>query len=470
MIMKSIHQYILLAGLLTCTGTVCAQTLSSAYFTSDMKFRHTLNPAFGNDQNYISLPGLGNVNVSTQGNFGYEDVIKPNPLYPSESTKKVTTFMNPNITDADALEGFSTGNNRVVGNVNVTLFSAGFKGFGGYNTVEINSRSSFGMSVPYELFAFARNIGNSSYDIGNINATAMSFAELAFGHSQDISKQLRIGAKVKVLLGLGRADVKLQNVKADLSDANKWIITADGQADVSVKGIELKSATKDYKVEGAGTYEYVNDVDVNNGGLNGFGLAVDLGAVYKVNRDWTVSAALLDLGFISWNNDVQAVNRSNKFVFDGFHDVSVTENRGEQIDTKADKYSDQLADFANLKDEGDKGGRTTGIGATANIGVEYKLPVYRPMTFGFLSTTRINGDYSWTEGRLSANWTPLRWLDGGVNFAVSSFTTSMGWIVNIHPAGFNFFIGMDHLLGKMSKEYIPLSSNANISFGMSVAW
>ena len=129
-----------------------------------------------------------------------------------------------------------------------------------------------------------------------------------------------------------------------------------------------------------------------------------------------------------------------------------------------------MADCANLTDEGDKGGRTTGIGATANIGVEYKLPVYRPMTFGFLSTTRINGDYSWTEGRLSANWTPLRWLDGGVNFAVSSFTTSMGWIVNIHPAGFNFFIGMDHLLGKMSKEYIPLSSNANISFGMSVAW
>ena len=87
-----------------------------------------------------------------------------------------------------------------------------------------------------------------------------------------------------------------------------------------------------------------------------------------------------------------------------------------------------------------------------------------------MSSTRINGAYSWTEGRISANWTPLSWLDGGVNFAVNSFTTSMGWVLNIHPKGYNFYIGMDHILGKTSKEYIPLSSNASLSVGMSVAW
>ena len=92
------------------------------------------------------------------------------------------------------------------------------------------------------------------------------------------------------------------------------------------------------------------------------------------------------------------------------------------------------------------------------------------MTFGLLSSTRIKGAYSWTEGRLSANWKPLKWLDGGVNFAVNSFTASMGYVINIHPKGYNFFIGMDHILGKMSKECIPLSSNANISLGMSIAW
>ena len=61
-------------------------------------------------------------------------------------------------------------------------------------------------------------------------------------------------------------------------------------------------------------------------------------------------------------------------------------------------------------------------------------------------------------------------LDGGISFAASNFATSMGYVVNIHPKGYNFFIGMDHILGKTSKECIPLSSNASISMGMSVTW
>lgn len=92
------------------------------------------------------------------------------------------------------------------------------------------------------------------------------------------------------------------------------------------------------------------------------------------------------------------------------------------------------------------------------------------MSFGALCTSRINGAYSWTEGRLSANYAPLNWLDGGVSFAVNSFTTSMGWVLNLHPKGYNFFIGMDHILGKTSKEMIPLSSNASLTVGMNITW
>ena len=179
---------------------------------------------------------------------------------------------------------------------------------------------------------------------------------------------------------------------------------------------------------------------------------------------------MLDLGFINWSNNMKAVNRTDQFRFNGFHDLSVTSSHGETIDDQIDSYGDQLADFANLTDQGDQGSRTTGLGATINVGATYNLPAYRKMTFGILSSTRINGAYSWTEGRLSANWTPLNWLDGGINFAVNSFTTSMGWVVNIHPKGYNFFIGMDHLLGKQSKEGIPLSSNASLALGMSIAW
>lgn len=241
-------------------------------------------------------------------------------------------------------------------------------------------------------------------------------------------------------------------------------------ANMSMKGFVYKSEASDYKEPGKGTYQHVNDIDIDGAGIGGLGFAVDLGAVYKINDDFSVSASVLDLGFINWSNDMLAENQSETFVFNGFHDVSVTSSRGEELEVKADRYSDQLADFANLKDMGDQGGRTTSLGATINLGCEYTLPVYRKLSFGALASSHVNGDYSWTEGRVSANWRPLKWLDGGVNFAVNNFTTSMGWILNIHPKGYNFFVGMDHLLGKTSKELIPLNSNANIALGMNIAW
>lgn len=456
---------ILVATLMLAVVTATAQSLNSAFFTNDYKFRHTMNPAFGNDQSYVSIPALGNINVRTQGNFGYDAIIKNNPNPYGDKT--MTTFLNPYIDVSTALDGFASGNNRIVGNIGVTILSAGFKAWGGYNTLEINSKTHFGVSLPYELFAFAKDIGNRNYNIGDISLGAMSYAEIALGHSRQVSEELRIGAKLKVLLGVGRADVKMENVQAQLSDANQWLISANATADVSMKGFTYKQKEKEYKQK-PGSYKYVDNVDVDGAGLSGFGLGVDLGATYKLDDDWNFSAALLDLGFISWSNDMQARNLSNQFVFNGFHDVDIARHGG--MRESSDTYADQLAEFANLQDQGDQGGRTTGIGTTLNLGAEYILPVYRKLSFGLLSSTRLQGDYSWTEARLSANWTPLRWLDGGMSMGVGSFGASAGWLVNIHPKGFNFFVGMDHILGKQSKEGIPLSSNASVNLGMNITW
>jgi len=458
-------------AMLASCSTAMAQGLHSAYFTEDYKFRHTMNPAYGNDQSYFSIPVLGNVSVNLRGNFGYGDVIMDNPLYGKGSDKKMTTFLNPNISTADALSGFSKGNNRVYGDIGLTIFSLGFKGLGGYNTIELNSKTTLGMSLPYDLFAFAKNIGNQTYDIGDLNMHAQSYAELAFGHSRAINDKLRVGAKFKLLFGLARADLQFKDIKADLAPNDKWTLSGTAQVDVSMKGFTFETEEKEYDSK-PGTYEKVSDVDVDGFGLGGFGMAFDLGGIYKIDDDWTVSASLLDLGFIGWSDNASAVNSSDKFEFNGFHDISVKDGKGSgtSFDDQSDSYGDQLADFANLKDNGNTGGRTTGIGATINLGAQYNLPVYRKMTFGFLSSTRMQGAYSWTEGRLSANWAPLKWIDGGVSFAVNSFTTSMGWVLNIHPVGLNLFIGMDHILGTQTKEGIPLSSNASLSLGVNIAW
>ena len=58
------------------------------------------------------------------------------------------------------------------------------------------------------------------------------------------------------------------------------------------------------------------------------------------------------------------------------------------------------------------------------------------------------------------------WFDAGVNYGISSFGSSFGWILNFHPCGFNFFVGMDHLMTKVTPQYIPVGKlNTNVSVG-----
>ncbi len=464
--MKLSFRYISLFAALTALP-VMAQNINTAYFDDGFIYQHELNPASGNEQNYVSVPLFGNMNIKMTGDFGYKDVVRKNPLYPSTSDKKMTSFLNPYIDNP--LDGFKSGDNRISGQAKISLMSAGFKALGGYNTVELNSRAQINANIPYELFRFACDLGNEHYDIGNLKLNAIAFNELAFGHSRDINDKLRVGAKLKVLLGLGDASVKMRNVEADFSGDDKWTISADAESHVSVNGFEYESGSKEYDARD-GEYTYVRDVHVDNWGIDGFGLAADLGVIYKINDQFSLRGALLDLGFISWSHDYYARNTVQSFAFDGFHDVSMQKHQDDNLEAQTDRYVDQIADFGHLADQGDQGGRTTGIGATLNVGGSYTLPSYKQLSFGLLATQRINGDYSWTEGRLSANWAPNTWFDAAASFSVSSFAANLGWLVNFHPKGFNFFIGMDQLFGKCSKEMIPLNSNASLSMGLNIVW
>ena len=463
--MKSYAKYMAVAILTACSAIANAQDLKTGYFSDHFLYRHDLNPAIANDSNYFSIPVVGNVNMMMMGNFGYSDLVKKNPLYPEESNKKMTSFLNPYL--SNPLKGFASGDNKINGEMKMTVFSVGFKKWKGYNTVELNVRGQANVKAPFKLFQFAADASNSHYDIGNISASAQAFTELSFGHSRQYDRKLRVGAKVKLLVGVADINVKMEDVDADLSKKDQWTVKANAESHVSMKGFKYLSKTEEYNAA-PGTYQQIDDVDIDGAGISGFGAAIDAGAVYKVNDDLTVSAAVRDLGAIMWSNDYYAANDAKSFTFDGFHDVTVGEDSPGVLDDKADRYADQMLDFINLRDKGDKGSRITGLGATVMVGGEYIVPTYRILKVGLLGTARINGPYSWAEGRLSGNISPVKWFDGSVSLAVNNYTANFGFLANFHTKGFNFFVGMDSLLGKLSKEMIPLSSNGGVAFGFNV--
>ena len=469
----SFRKYILTVALMASAGTMTAQDLNSAYFTQDFKYRHDMNAAFGNDQGYVAIPVLGNFNVKLQGSFGVGDVLFKNPYYGNPQypdAKKTATFMHPGISADEALSGFDKNGNSLIFDMDVPILSIGFKGFGGYNTIELKERNHFALSLPYSFFDFAKNMSNKNYTFDDLGVRGWAYAELALGHSHQINKNLRVGAKVKALLGGAYADLSMNDVQANMT-GNTWTISGKAVAELNMKGAKFKSEAKEYKGK-PGTYNQINDIDIDGAGLGGFGLALDLGGVYEFKDmaegldGMKVSVSVADLGFINWSNTMLAESPGTPFTFSGFkmrYEDGSFENGGDDI-------QDDLSDFAHLEDKGDIGGKTKALAATARIGVEYPLPVYNKLSFGLLGTHRFDGIYSWTEGRLSANWAPMKWLDGGVNVALTSFCTTMGWVLNIHPVGMNLFVGMDHTIGKTGASMVPLDSNVSLNFGMNVAF
>lgn len=463
--MKTIYKYLALtvAAFALCGNTV-AQNLNSAYFLDGYTYGHQLNPAKDYDRKgYVSFPLFGNLNFGMTGNLALTDVLKFNG-------NQLTTFLNPNIPVDEALSGFSS-NNFSQMDLRMEIMSVGFHAWGGYNTINLGVRTNAGFNAPYELFDFAKNLTNKDYNISDMSTVVTSWVELGLGHSRQVADAWRVGGKLKVLIGGGRASVRLKNASLNLKAPDKWVLTADAQADISIKGFNWGEMETEEFSDGT-TYEQINfdNAEVENPGPNGWGLAFDLGAEWDLGEQgWVdglkVSASLLDLGFISWGETYKASNMGKEVVFTGFKDLQVEGGPGVPAEDQTDHYGDHFSALAALQDNG-KGSSSNMLGATLNIGAEYAMPFYKKLSVGFLSTTRIQGEYTWNEERISATVSPLKWLEASVNVGFGTRGASFGWVANVHPKGFNLFVGMDHMLGTLSKQGIPLNSNSSFTIGI----
>ncbi|MDE6042600.1 MAG: hypothetical protein K2G07_03530 [Muribaculaceae bacterium] len=454
--MKKIARYIACAAVAACAMAATAQNTNSAYFLDNYTYRYQLNPAMGNDKGFVAMPGLGNLNVAMRGNLHLRDVI-----YNVDG--RSCLFTNPGVGVAEAMDGFSS-KNRLGVNLRENIISVGFKGFKGYNTITLGARADVNVIVPRALFSLAKEgATNDTYDIHNLGANATGYAELALNHSHDIKAVpgLRVGASMKFLLPFAGVDARFNKAELTLG-TDSW--TAVTNADVRVNLPDFQFETDLNKQD----REYVSGLNFDgDSGVKpqGFGMAFDLGATYKW-RDFTFSAALLDLGWMGYTGTRLASTQGDRtvntdaFTFDSDGDAP------NSFSNEWDRLVDNLEDLYQLSDLGDAHSRTAAMAATLNLGADYELPAYRKLHFGLLSSTRLAGRYTWTEMRLSANVHPVKCFSAGVNLAAGTFGTSFGWIANVHITGFNFFLGMDHVPGKLAKQGAPLSSNASFNLGM----
>lgn len=454
--MNSIKLFLAL-GITAASLTAAAQDTYSGYFLDNYTYRYQMNPAMGNRSNFVSMPALGNLNIGIHGNIHLTSIVY-------NRNGKTVLFSNPEVSVSEAMKGFKDVN-RLGFETKVNILSGGWKAWGGYNTVSINARANADAHVPKSLFSLVKEgVTNRTYSIEDMRAQAIGYGEIVLGHSRDIKQVpgLRVGANLKFLIGVASAQLDLKDAYLDLG-TDAWRARTNGDIKVNLGGFQYETDRTD---EGR---EYVSGANMDGNGSvgpNGFGMALDLGATYEW-KDFTFSLAFNDLGFLSFSKTRLASTNGNRdFNSDAFI-FNPDDNATNSFDNEWDNMRDGLEKLYQLDDMGEKGSNTRGLAAVMNVGVDYKLPYYRRLHFGLLNHTVINGPYTSTEFRVSANVNPVDIFSAGINFVAGTYGVGFGWIVNLNlKKGFNLFLGMDRTPGKLTKQGVPLNSNLQMNFGI----
>lgn len=448
-----IRRVIYMLLLIVAPSTLFAQSASSIYFIDKNPIRHELNPAFATEKGYFSFPFFGSMSFETQTNLGLSSV-----LYPYEGG--LTTFLNSSIPSSTAMDAFDT-NNIFNANFKLPLISFGFNKWGGFNTFGSSIKVSSQTVIPYDMISIMKvgmtNPTDNYYDLSSLSFNTTAYGEVYFGHSREILPGLRVGAKVKMLLGVANISAQFENFDVNLSE-DLWRISNTGT-------LTVNGATLEYDEDGL-----ISDIDEFNAGLNGFGLAFDLGATYKVFDELTVAASITDLGYIKWNGEYTSIAQSQAepFEFTGFENITtgeVEEDDENSLDNQIESLSEDISNLFSFYQE--KMGVSTTSNRTAMLRVsgEYAF-LDNFVSVGLLSTTSF-GSSIWTDLMASVICRPADWFTVAVNGSVSNLGTGCGATVSFNLDRFNLYVGANTMTLKFTPQGVPIGTTSMaLNFGV----
>lgn len=450
-------------GLATIAFTASAQSLNTAYVSDSYIYRHRMNPALANEDNYLSMPFLGNFGLQEGMNFGVSNFVKPGP------NGKLVTFMHESVPTASFLNDLAD-DNKLTQHLDWTILSWGGRTWGGYSTFEVGVHERLGLSLPKDMFAFMKEFdANKVYCFTNMQANASAYADIAIGHSRKIGENLRIGAKFKVLLGLGYANAEFTDCTARFG-SDEWRMRLNGEVNVA-------GGKGNFKADNEGKVDGYEDFTP---GINGKGFAVDFGVEYNMQKivpGLKLSASVTDLGSIKWADCGNAYNDGKEFAFKGFQDFGF-HNEDNHSYNGGGKYSGSLSDqWGDVRDDlesmynlrvGQKQTIKEKLAANIHVAADYKLPFCQKLSVGLLYNKVLGDLYDYQEGRFIFNYHPGKIFDMNVSAATTTYGFSAGALLNLHFKAFNIFAGADNIyLGKVNKDMVPLEQGANnIQFGI----
>lgn len=426
--------------LLLCLNiSVFAQQTATTYFLDHLPMRHLMNPAFQAKQSIYIAP-LPNLYMNGSSDLTFNDFFDKgvnnetrfifSPGYPTSN------FYNA--LPKDVL--FSS-------NVNLHLLGFGFRLGKGYIHAGMQLKVSTNNSLSKDLFKFMlfgtpdENAINH-YDFSNLHSQAQSYISNYVGYSYQINEKVTVGATFKYLYGLANYQTDFKKMNLDAS-REAWTLDAEG----SITG----SAPIEYTYDSEGDIDQ-KTIEYKQNGISpvGNGVGFDLGVVYQPIDHLEVSASIIDLGFINWNNNIEASIK-------GRHEINelvlFNLKKGDDellsASNSLSNLGDALSDEFTFKEK--EKSYNTALPTKINLAAKYGI-LSDKIEFGALFSTQFTPIQNYTSFTLSSIFNPFDMLQGSLAYTATNYGThSLGAALNFDFKYFDFFIASDFISLTWSK-------------------
>lgn len=398
-----------------------------------------LNPSFIPDYQYhFGFPALS----STFGGFGtsgakYNQIFSPN----GDSISIDQESILANIKDGNNINSRST-NQWLSGGMKWKkfYFSAAIS-----DIVEENAMYSKSL-VSLAIDGNAEHI-DETIDASPLSIKALQYREYALGAAYEYNDQWNFGVKAKFLFG----KAGINSEKSDLSlKTTKDYYYLDVKTNVIVN-TSLPANKKDTSEVTFGEYAFYG---------SNFGMGVDLGASYKLDDQWSFSASVLDLGYISYDRWLKTYSSETEFTYKGIDINQFDGLSQEESDALIEDIKDSIVDLFDVQES--VGKFKVPLTAKVYLGANYELSDIE--TVSALVRLEI------FKGILRPSFTASYYRQLNENFGVTAnysiinrsyLNLGVGVVANFEPVQVYFVT--DNLYGAIFPEQVRY---ANFHFGI----
>ncbi|MDR0713397.1 MAG: DUF5723 family protein [Bacteroidales bacterium] len=327
--------YLLFPVLLGAGATMHAQDPMSLYFMESIPQASRVNPAQRPRANvFIALPSI---NFSFRSDLAVKDIFQQHgdkwylPIEKQYDYGKLYKSIGRKATM------FNT-------SVETGLWGFGFRTGKGYLTFSLSEHAVAAFALPSDLFKIPESgfPDNTTMDFSPMRIHAMAYKQLLVGYSRAINDKLTIGVNLKPIFGqvaltsdirkfslyTGISEWKF-DIEGDLYSSLPVTMTED--EDGKIKDVETQDDLE------AGDYVKKYALFANPG------FAIDLGASYKFTDRLSVSAALDNLGFISWKQDLNGAAVQGQYAFNGINYNTAEDDFDEMMENLADSLENSVS-------------------------------------------------------------------------------------------------------------------------------